>query len=100
MQPVNRKWYGDKLWYLLNLEPNELREIFSDKAWDNLKNKRKIYRKKIKSGIEPYPPRPEEYQLGDRPETIIARLDAAPDLDHNELGERLVNQQEEAALLQ
>lgn len=79
MQTVNRKWYGERLWYLLNLRPDELRIIFADSTWDNLKNKRKMYNKKIKDGKEPYPTRPATYRLGDSPEIIRKRLNTNQD---------------------
>jgi predicted phosphodiesterase len=83
----NRKWVGPRLWYLLNLEPWELRIIFPDQTWDNLKNKRKLYRKRIKEGKEVAPRRPRDYERGEAPEQIRDRLHAAP-----VVGELAVNQ--------
>ena len=70
MQPQNRKWYADSLWYLLNLTPNELREIFPDHKWNSLKGKRKLYKRKIKTGEETMPPKPDDYEFGDTTEQI------------------------------
>src|SRR3990167_6093951 len=74
MQAQNRKWYADSLWYLLNLTPNELREIFPDHKWESLKGKRKLYKRKIKTGEETMPPKPDDYEFGDTPEQIRAYL--------------------------
>ena len=74
MQAQNRKWYADSLWFLLNLTPNELREIFPDHKWESLKGKRKLYKRKIKTGEETMPPKPDDYEFGDTPEQIRAYL--------------------------
>src|SRR3990167_7166074 len=74
MQAQNRKWYADSLWYLLNLTPNELREIFPDHKWESLKGKRKLYKRKIKTGEETMPPKPDDYEFGDTPEQIRVYL--------------------------
>lgn len=81
----NRKWVGDKLWYLLNLTNNELREVFKEQTWANLKNKRKLYRAKIRNGEIIMPRKPEQYHPTDTPEEIRERLAQG-------LGETAVNQ--------
>lgn len=92
MQATNRKWYGDKLWYLLNLNPEELRAVFPEQTWDNLKNKRKMYRKQIKNGEEPYPTKPKDYRLNDTPEIIRDRLNKVKQFRESEVNELLVNE--------
>lgn len=81
----NRKWVGNKLWYLLNLTNNELREVFKEQTWSNLKNKRKLYRAKIRNGEIIMPRKPEQYHPTDTPEEIRERL-------AKDLGETAVNQ--------
>lgn len=93
----NRKWIGDKLWYLLNLEPKELRIIFPEQTWSNLKNKRKQYRRKIKEGTEMPPRRPADYERGESPENIRDRLNTAPVIGELAV-DQLIEQQDREAL--
>lgn len=99
MQAVNRKWYGDRLWYLLNLQPQELRQIFQDQTWENLKNKRKLYRKQIRERKESVPPMPADYTPSDTPDEIRGRLDGAPTKTENEVRKLLVDQSQEDRLV-
>lgn len=70
----NRKWLGDRLWLLLNLPNDQLREVFKEQKWSNLKNKRKLYRAKIRTGEIIMPRKPEQYHPQDTPEMIRDRL--------------------------
>lgn len=81
----NRKWIGPKLWYLLNLKNEDLRAVFPEQTWANLKNKRKLYRKKIREGEIDMPRKPEEYHPSNSPEEIREHLAQS-------LGETAVNQ--------
>lgn len=57
----NRRWVGDDLWNLLYLPPADLRIIYPDHTWESLRNKRKLYRRKVKKGEIMPPRRSEEY---------------------------------------
>lgn len=70
----NRIWIGDRLWYLLNLQKKDLEIIFPHHKWISLKNKRKLYRRKIRQEEIPMPRKPEEYHPSDTPEMIRDRL--------------------------
>lgn len=70
----NRKWAGDRLWYLLYLPSPMLREVFPNHQWSSLKSKRKLYRKKIKLGEIMPPRRPKEHYEGEPTEDIRERL--------------------------
>lgn len=70
----NRKWIGNRLWYLLNLPNDQLREVFKEQTWNNLKNKRKIYRSKLRTGELIMPSKPEQYHPSDTPDEIRERL--------------------------
>lgn len=92
MQAINRKWYGDRMWYLLNLKPVEVRAVFSDQTPSNLKKKRTLFNKLYRQGEGTYPDRPKDYDPLDTPEMIRSRLDKQ---DHNEanIAEVLISQQ-------
>lgn len=81
----NRKWIGDRLFYLLTLPNDQLREVFKEQTWNNLKNKRKLYKKKLRDGEIIMPRKPEQYHPTDTPEEIRERL-------AKDLGETAVNQ--------
>lgn len=70
----NRKWIGERLWYLLNLQKKDLEIVFPHHKWISLKNKRKLYRRKIRLEEIPMPRKPEQYQPTDTPEMIRDRL--------------------------
>lgn len=74
MQAQNRTWFGDKLWYLLNLPPELAREVFNDYSPETLRSKRKIYRKKIREGVEQAPQRPRDYSINEDAAQIRERL--------------------------
>lgn len=71
----NRKWIGDRLWLLLNEPTMRLKQIFPDVTPNNLQNKRKMYRNKIKEGTEGSPIRPEWYQSTMSPSEVRRNLD-------------------------
>lgn len=98
MQAINRVWYGDRLWYLLNLTPDELRKIFTEHKWETLRNKRKLYRREIKKGNEVMPPKPKDYSFGDTPEEIKACLDEQTKEGSNNVSELLIDQKARAYL--
>lgn len=93
MQAINRKWYGDRLWILDNLTPAELRVVFNEQNWTNLKNKRKIYRKRFKDGSEIAPPKPIWYSVGMMPSEVRKHLNSLPKKTPDEIEEFLVSQQ-------
>lgn len=73
----NRKWHGDKLWYLLNLPSDQLKIIFKESQWGSIKSKRKLYRRKVRTGEIMAPRRPREYEPTDTPEMVRDRLQVA-----------------------
>lgn len=75
MKAINRKWFGDRLWFLTEVETSLLKETFSERNWEGLRSKRKKYRKLIRDGEVARPPRPSWYKLGMTPQAIRAKLD-------------------------
>src|SRR3990167_9437 len=92
MSAINRVWYGDRLWYLLNIPTPEMREIFKDYNHATLKDKRKLYRKKIREGIELMPSVPKDYKETDTPEIIRSRLTGKPQDSTEQIENVLINQ--------
>jgi hypothetical protein len=94
----NRKWCGDKLWYLLYLPYTERYEVFCTYLGYNktgLKAKRKLYLRKIREGNEVPPRRPEDYQPGEPPAEIARRLANAPLVGEAAVNSILENQDRE-----
>lgn len=83
MDGINRKWLGDKLWYLVNLETNKLKEVFPEYSWDGLRAKRKKYRKILREGKELPPPIPVDYKPSDTALEIRERINEFEKLREN-----------------
>jgi predicted phosphodiesterase len=48
--PRQRKWQGENLKLLFTVDKNNFQEHFPDQTWQNIRNKRKLYRRKIREG--------------------------------------------------
>jgi predicted phosphodiesterase len=88
---LNRQWYGDKLWVLLNKKVAELQEIFPDYAKESLKSKQKLYRRKIREGKEVEAPMPSWYNESYTHAQIRAKLEGNPALETAQIEDVLVD---------
>ena len=90
MQAQNRKWYGDRLWILLNLKTDVLRKVFHEYSPETLRGKRKMYNKKIRNSVEAMPPQPDWYHENLEPEEVRAQLEKLPTKATDEIKDLLI----------